>query len=182
MVPFTAQKLWTTLNLPGTPSGEGWESAGELRLAEGHSLNKAEILVMKIEDQQIDNVIQALSGTPASPVPAPDVKPTITLDDFKKIDFRVAKVLAAEKVPKSEKLIKLQIEIGSEKRQILAGIAQYYKPEDLVGKSIVVVANLQPAKLMGQESQGMLLAANDPAGKVTVVSVSEEVPSGSVVR
>ncbi|MBI3111431.1 MAG: methionine--tRNA ligase [Ignavibacteriales bacterium] len=184
VVPFTAQKLWTTLNLPGTPSGEGWESAGELRLAEGHSLNKAEILVMKIEDQQIDNVIQALSGTPASPAPVPalDVKPTITLDDFKKIDFRVAKVLAAEKVSKSEKLIKLQIEIGSEKRQILAGIAQYYKPEDLVGKSIVVVANLQPVKLMGQESQGMLLAANDPAGKVTIVSVSEEVPSGSVVR
>lgn len=184
VVPFTAQKLWTTLNLPGTPSAEGWESAGELRLVEGHSLNKAEILVMKIEDQQIDNVIQALSGNPTSPVPvpAPDVKPTITLDDFKKIDLRVAKVLAAEKVPKSEKLVKLQIEIGSEKRQILAGIAQYYKPEDLVGKSIVVVANLQPAKLMGQESQGMLLAANDPAGKVTVVSVSEEVPSGSVVR
>ena len=139
---------------------------------------------MKIEDQQIENVIQALSGVPVSPAPAPapDLKPTITLDDFKKIDLRVAKVLAAEKVPKSEKLIKLQIEIGSEKRQILAGIAQYYKPEDLVGKSIVVVANLQPAKLMGQESQGMLLAANDPAGKITVVSISEDVPAGSVVR
>ncbi|MEX0736627.1 MAG: methionine--tRNA ligase subunit beta, partial [Bacteroidota bacterium] len=185
VVPFTAQRLWSVLNLPGTPSTTGWDSAGALALAAGHTLQKAEILVMKIEDQQIENVVQALSGgAPASPVPAPtpEFKPTILLDEFKKIDLRVAKVLEAEKVPKSEKLLKLQIEIGAEKRQILAGIAQHYKPEDLVGKSIVVVANLQAAKLMGHESQGMLLAANDANGKVTVVLVSEDVPGGSVVR
>lgn len=185
VVPFTARRLWSVLNLPGTPSTAGWDSAGEPGLAAGHILHKAEILVMKIEDQQIENIVQALSGgAPASPVPVPtpEFKPTISLDEFKKIDLRVAKVLAAEKVPKSEKLLKLQIEIGPEKRQILAGIAQHYKPEDLVGKSIVVVANLQAAKLMGHESQGMLLAANDANGKVTVVLVGEDVAGGSVVR
>jgi methionyl-tRNA synthetase len=185
VVPFTAQRLWSVLNLPGTPSTTGWDSAGALGLAAGHTLHKAEILVMKIEDQQIENVVQALSGgAPAAPVPVPipEFKQPISLDEFKKIDLRVAKVVEAEKVPKSEKLLKLQIEIGGEKRQILAGIAQHYKPEDLIGKSIVVVANLQAAKLMGHESQGMLLAANDAHGKVTVVLVSEDVPGGSVVR
>lgn len=185
VVPFTTRKLWTVLNLPGTPSNAGWDSAGQPGLPEGHILNKAEILVMKIEDEKIQQVLHTLGGDqPTAPAPSPmaAIKPTITLDDFKKLDFRTAKVLEAEKVPKSEKLLKLQIEIGTEKRQILAGIAQYYKPDDLVGKTIVVVANLQPAKLMGHESQGMLLAANDAGGTITVVGVEGDVPSGSVVR
>ena len=97
-------------------------------------------------------------------------KERVTIDDFKKIDLRVAKVVACEKVPKSEKLLKLQVEVGTEQRQIVAGIAQHYAPEDLVGKSVVVVFNLQPAKLMGQESQGMLLAASDASGKLVVIS------------
>ncbi len=86
------------------------------------------------------------------------------------------------KVPKSEKLLKLQVEIGSERRQMLAGIAQHYKPEDLVGKLIVVVANLQPAKLMGQESQGMILAASDESGKLTLVGVQSDISVGATVK
>ena len=96
--------------------------------------------------------------------------------------MRVAKIVECENVPKSEKLLKLQVEVGSEKRQIVAGIAQHYKPEELIGKTIVVVFNLQPAKLMGQESQGMLLAASDGDGRLVYVSPSSEIGSGSVVR
>ncbi len=94
----------------------------------------------------------------------------------------MAKVVHCENVPKSEKLLKLQVEVGAEKRQIVAGIAQHYTPEDLIGKSIVVVFNLQPAKLMGQESQGMLLAASDRNGNLVFVTPSGEIESGSVVK
>jgi methionyl-tRNA synthetase len=110
------------------------------------------------------------------------LKPTIALDDFKKLDLRLARVVAAERVPKSDRLLKIQVEIGLEKRQVVAGIAQHYKPEDLVGKLIVVLANLQSAKLMGQESQGMLLAATDSTGKLAVVTVENDLESGSVIK
>ncbi|MGH9426506.1 MAG: methionine--tRNA ligase subunit beta, partial [Terriglobia bacterium] len=98
------------------------------------------------------------------------------------VDLRVAKVVQCERVPKSHKLLKLQIEVGAEKRQILAGIAQHYAPEELVGKSVVVVFNLQPAKLMGQESQGMLLAASDSNGRLVFIAPSGEIASGSAVK
>ena len=115
-------------------------------------------------------------------LPIAPLKPTITIDDFKKIDLRVARVIEAVKVPKSDKLLKLQVEIGNERRQVLAGIAKQYKPEDLIGKLIVVVANLQPAKLMGQESQGMILAASDESGNLTLVGVQSEISPGATVK
>ena len=121
--------------------------------------------------------------TPAPAAPAQEPpKPTITFDDFKKVDLRVAKIVAAERVPKSEKLLKLQVEIGTERRQVVAGIAQHYAPETLVGKSVVVVYNLAPAKLMGQESQGMLLAASDASGALAVLSPSGDIASGGIVK
>ena len=85
-------------------------------------------------------------------------------------------------IRKTDKLLKIQVEIGSERRQIVAGIAQHYKPEDLVGKRVAVVANLQPAKLMGQESNGMLLAATDSSGKLEVLTVNGELESGSLIK
>ena len=109
-------------------------------------------------------------------------KPTITVEDFGKIDLRTAKVLKCERLPKSEKLLKLLVEIGTEQRQIVAGIAKHYTPEDLVGKTVVVVFNLQPAKLMGHESRGMLLAASDDHGRLVVLSPAAEIASGSVVK
>ena len=115
-------------------------------------------------------------------LPKGNYKPMITIDDFKKIDFRVGRVVEAERIPKSEKLLKLKVDIGAETRQVIAGIAKHYEPEKLIGRSIVVVANLQPAKLMGQESQGMLLAANGEQGELSVVTFIEDVPLGSVVR
>ena len=105
----------------------------------------------------------------------------INFEDFQKIDLRVAKVITAEKVEGSEKLIKLQIDLSNEKRQIVAGIAQFYKSEDLIGKEIVIAANLEPRTLMGVESQGMLLAADDK-GRPVLLMPGKEVPPGTKIR
>jgi methionyl-tRNA synthetase len=183
VVPATSEKIWKLLKLDIPLKEDGWDSASEFRIKEGHQLNKPEILITKIEDKQIDEIIKYLEGgDKPEALPSSPLKPTITIDDFKKIDLRVGKVIEAEKVPKSEKLIKLQVEIGSERRQVVAGIAQHYKPEDLIGKLIIVVANLQPAKLMGQESQGMILAASNESGILTLVGVQSEISTGSTVK
>ena len=120
--------------------------------------------------------------TPATAAPPIIAAPAqITIDEFMKIQLKTAKVLSAERVPKSEKLLKLQVSIGSEQRQIVAGIGKKYEPEALVGKTIIVVANLKPAKLMGIESQGMVLAAGDSEvhGLATIL---EEVDPGTKVK
>ena len=106
----------------------------------------------------------------------------ITIDEFKTVELRIAKIVRAERVEKSEKLVKLQITLGSEERQIVAGIAQHYGPEDLVGRTIVVVANLKPAKLMGLDSQGMLLAAHDETGTLALLTSDKPIAPGSAVR
>ncbi len=105
----------------------------------------------------------------------------ITIDDFKKIELKVAKILEAERVEGSDKLVKLKVDLGSEQRQIVAGIGNVYTPEVLVGKQIIVIANLEPRKLMGLESQGMLLAASDKMGPVLIIPETE-VDSGTVLK
>jgi len=185
VTPGISEKLWRILNIEEHITRAGWDSAGRQHLGVNRPLNKAEILVKKIEHEEIQKVVKSLENNMASTEVKNSSGPTptnvIKLDDFKKIDLRVAKVLSAERVPKSEKLIKIQIEIGSERRQIVAGIGEHYQPADLVNKLIVVVANLEPAKLMGVESQGMLLAAHGD-GKLAIVTLSSEVESGSAVR
>ena len=119
-------------------------------------------------------------ATTAEPPAAADSR--ISIDDFMKVELRTAKVLAAEAVPKSKKLIKLTVEVGAEQRIILAGIAEAYQPEELVGRSIVIVANLKPAKLMGIESNGMVLAASTEGGKPSLLTVEQAVKSGWRVR
>jgi len=113
--------------------------------------------------------------------PAPASTDQITIDDFKKISLRVGKILAAERVPKSTKLLKLQVDIGAEQRQVVAGIGTKYAPEDLVGKRVVVVANLKPAKLMGVESQGMVLAAGEEEVSALLTTI-EDVAPGSKIK
>lgn len=104
----------------------------------------------------------------------------ITIEDFAKLDLRVAKVLEAEKIEGSDKLLKLRLEVGSETRQVVSGIAKYYSPESLIGKSVILVANLKPAKLRGVESQGMILAASNDTGLV-IATLDGEISSGSRV-
>jgi methionine--tRNA ligase beta chain len=105
----------------------------------------------------------------------------ISFEDFQKIDLRVAKIIKAERIEGSEKLLKLEVNLGKEVRQIIAGIAKFYKPEDLIGKEIVIVANLEPKKLMGLESQGMLLAA-EKDGEPVILIPEKEVPPGTKIR
>jgi len=121
---------------------------------------------------------------PAEPAAAPSIEEPqhITIDDFTKVELRVAQVLVAERIPKADKLLRLEVDLGYEKRQILAGIAQYYEPEKLIGRKIVIVANLAPRKMRGLESNGMLLAASLPDGAPVLAGFLEEVPLGARLK
>jgi methionyl-tRNA synthetase len=109
-------------------------------------------------------------------------KENISFDEFGRIDLRIARVLEAEKIEKTDKLLQLQVEIGGEQRQIIAGIAQNYRPADLIGKRVVVVANLEPATIRGIRSNGMLLAAENETGDLSVITVDRDIETGSAVR
>lgn len=182
ILPFASQKLWDMLGRTGKPCDDGWTSAAEQRMKPGTPLGTPEILFAKIDAAVIEPYLNKLRPEPQNVNGTTTQPELITLDDFKRIDLRVAKIVQAEKVPKSEKLLKLQVKVGNDVRQIVAGIAQHYAPEDLQGKLIVVVANLQPAKLMGQESNGMLLAASDGEGKLVILTPEKEIAEGSSVK
>jgi methionyl-tRNA synthetase len=129
------------------------------------------------------------AAAPAASAPAPTATDAsaqpqqITIDDFAKVELRVAQILVAERVPKADKLLRLEVDLGYERRQILAGIAQYYEPEKLVGRKIVIVANLAPRKMRGLESNGMLLAASlPPDGAPVLAGFLEEVPLGARLK
>ena len=110
------------------------------------------------------------------------IKEEITIEDFEKLDLRVVKVLACEPVKGAKKLLKLKVDLGGEERQVVSGISKYYKPEELVGKNVVLVANLKPVKLRGELSQGMILAASTDDDSILSVVNPGELPTGSVVR
>ena len=130
---------------------------------------------------------EVVPPAPAAPVVAPTVAATeelVSIEDFMRLKFRVARIESVEAVPKSSKLLKLQVDVGSlGKRQILAGIAKHYSPESLIGKKIVIIANLKPAMMMGLESQGMMLAASSEDGLLlNPLSPGDTMPEGAVVR
>ena len=126
--------------------------------------------------------VAAPAAQPAAPPSAWPMDQRISIEDFMKIDLRVARVTAAERVPNSKKLMKLEIDLGSEKRTLVAGIAEAYEADALVGRLVAIVANLKPAKLMGIESNGMVLAASPEGGRPMLVSFDEPPPPGSRVR
>jgi methionyl-tRNA synthetase len=163
VLPFTAQKLRDFLRLPGDAPLR-WDGPAEYRLPSGHRLGEKALLFEKIDDKTVEAETAKLGGMGAHEEETqrshPPLKPQITIEDFMRIDLRTGTIREAENVPKSNKLIRIIVDIGSEQRQIVAGIAMQYKPEDLIGKQIIIVANLKPAKLFGIESQGMLLAGS----------------------
>ncbi|CUU00883.1 methionyl-tRNA synthetase [Candidatus Thermokryptus mobilis] len=182
VLPFSARKIWKMLNLNDDIVKSGWDSAYQLSLKPGHQLGEPEILFRKIEDSEIEREIKKLKIASGEITEEKiEFKPQITIEEFQKIDLRVADVVECERVKNSEKLLKLKVRIGNEERQIVAGIGRHYSPEELVGKKVIVVANLKPAKLMGIESQGMLLAAVKDE-KLTLITTLGEIESGSQVR
>ncbi|TNE71775.1 methionine--tRNA ligase [bacterium] len=167
-------------------NGVKWnEVKGEL-LQAGHQLSLGEILFAKIEDERIDAQLEKLHQT-TTPVSEPSseainytpVKEAIEFDDFAKLDLRVGKIVAAEAVPKSKKLLKLQIELGFETRQILSGVSEHFKPEDLIGKKVPIVANLKPRTMLGLESNGMVLFSESPDGKLVLIE-SDNLPGTTI--
>lgn len=194
-VPVTAPKIYEQLGL-GKPESFFMADAVWGKMATGTKVQKGEPLFPRIEITEAgETVIAATKKTAAKAIKAEapkaeakkEAKPAaaaadeITIDDFAKIDLRVATVVAAERVPKTDKLIKLQVKIGDEERTIVSGIAQHYEPENLIGKNVIVIANLKPAKLRGIESRGMVLAASDGEGNL-VLADAPGIASGSKVK
>jgi len=178
VIPFSTEKIFKMLNVKSSD----WNEIGNKEFEVGHQLNKSEILFTKIEDKTIDAEILKWSNLATVEEKEEEKFPEITFEDFMKVDLKVAEIIAAENVKKSKKLLKLQVKIGKTERQVVAGIAQSYKPENLIGKKVVMVANLKPAILFGLESQGMILAIEDENGKLNVVEVTNSLNSGLKVR
>jgi methionyl-tRNA synthetase len=175
VIPNTAAKLFKMLNAETCK----WSHAGKGHLEAGHKLNQPEILFTKIEDSDIEKQISKL---PKDEEPEDVYNEQISFEEFSKVDLKVAKIIGAERISKSDKLLKLQVKVGKKRKQIVAGIAKSYNPEDLMDKKVIVVANLKSVKLFGTESQGMLLAVEDSAGKLNLVEVPESVKEGTKVK
>ena len=193
-LPFTAQKLLHMMKVVDRILD--WENAGKIDLLKvGYSLRAPEILFRKIDDKEIEMQIEKLQkglvkseSTNTKPeekkeltANSEQLKAQIQYDDFAKLDLRAGKILSASKVEKADKLLKLEIDLGFETRTIVSGIALHFKPEDIVGKQVVVVANLAPRKMRGIESNGMILMAEDKTGKLIFVNPDEETDAGSGV-
>ncbi len=189
-LPFTSKKLLKMMKV--VEKMLLWENAGKAKLLSvGYSLREPELLFKKVEDEQITAQLEKLRSGSTKPTEvkeeqkeehaAQPLKPVITIDDFGKIDLRTGTILKAEKVEKADKLLKLEIDLGFEKRTILSGIAEQFSPEEVTGKKIVVVANLAPRKMRGIESNGMILMAEDASGKLYFVNPGEA-PNGFTVR
>ena len=181
-LPFSSKKLYGMLNVEPL----GWENLGSTELLKaGHQLAKPELLFEKIEDDaikaQMDRLERIKKENEAANYKAEPVKKEVTFDDFEKLDIRVGTILSCEKVKKSNKLLKFEIADGLENRTILSGIAQYYNPEELVGKQVCFIANFPTRKMMGLESQGMILSAVNFDGSLSVITPQREVKPGSQV-
>lgn len=191
-LPFTSKKMCYMLKV--VDKMLDWENAGKPKLLSvGYSLRAPELLFRKIEDEEVKQQVEklnnkkmAMENTALKPADEKDaviapVKSQIQFDDFSKIDLKVATIISATKVEKADKLLKLEVDLGFEKRTIVSGIAMHFAPEEIVGKQVVVVANLAPRKMRGIESNGMILMAEDKSGKLHFVSPQTIIDAGSNV-
>ena len=182
-LPFSSERLRQMLNMDSFD----WAELGRNDLLPaGHQLNKPELLFEKIEDATIEAQVQKLLDTKKANeeanYKAKPIRANIEFDDFMKLDIRVGTVLECQKVPKADKLLQFKIDDGLETRTIVSGIAQHYKPEELVGKQVCFIANLAPRKLKGIVSEGMILSAENNDGSLAVVMPGREVKPGSEVK
>lgn len=178
-LPFTTEKLRNILNIPAAMPWKDFDR--EALLQEGHQLNQPVLLFDKIDDATIETQIEKLKKTKTEKKDVATALPECTIDNFEKMDIRVATVLQAERVPKTEKLLKLKIDTGLDQRVIVSGIAQYYSPEEMTGRQICILANLAPRTIRGIVSQGMILMAKEPGGKMRVISPEEGITNGAII-
>ena len=181
-MPFSAAKILGMLAVEKF----GWEQLGAMNLIEaGHTIGEPTLLFEKIEDEVIQKQLDKLEATKAAnaaaEVKAEPQKEECTYDDFQKMDIRVSTILEAEKVAKTKKLLKLTVDTGIDKRTIVSGIAEHFTPEELIGKQVLLLVNLQPRELKGILSKGMILMAEDATGKLRLLQPSEAVAAGSMV-
>jgi methionyl-tRNA synthetase len=182
-LPFSSQKLFKMLNL----EVQDWDKAGTLNLLPlGHQLNEATLLFEKIEDSEIDAQIQKLMDSKIvneqAAMKAEEAKPNVSFEQFSAMDIRIGTILEAEKVAKTKKLLKLKIDTGLDQRIIVSGIAEYFEPEEIIGKQVSVLLNLEPREIKGILSQGMILMAENSDGNLSFVAPSVGLKNGSVVR
>jgi len=182
-LPKTAAKLFEMLHL----SPQGWQGAGHQGLiGAGHQLGEVQLLFEKITDEQVEFQLQKLAAAKVNnatvAVEATPAKGNITFDDFMKLDIRVGTILEAEKVAKTKKLLKLKIDTGIDQRTVVSGIAEYFSPEQVVGKQVSILVNLEPREIKGIQSQGMILMAEDADGRLDFVNPTSAIKPGSVVR
>ena len=182
-LPFSSEKLRNMLGMDDFK----WENLGRIDLlTENAQTAKPELLFEKIEDEAIEAQVQKLLDTKKSNLAkehkAEPAKADIDFEQFTKMDIRIAKVLEAELVPKTSKLMKLKVDTGIDQRTIVSGIAEHFKPEEVIGRQVCVLVNLETRKLRGIESQGMILMAEDADGKLVFVQPSDAVANGSQVR
>lgn len=181
-LPFTAAKMYGMLGLEGLL----WHHAGSAALLKsGDSIQEAALLFEKIEDQvveaQVNKLLEAKKKNEMEQAQAAPMKDIITYDDFAKLDMRVVKVITAEPMPKSKKLLKLTVDTGLGQRTVLSGVAEHFKPEDLIGKQVVMLINLAPRKMMGIDSEGMILMAEDRDGSLKLLQPHQTVFNGATI-
>ncbi len=183
-MPFSAEKMLKMLAVDKF----GWEQLGSMELlAAGHTIGEAQLLFEKIEDDVIQTQLDKLEASRKAKLAAEaaqnvtEQKAEVTFDDFQKMDIRVSTILEAEKVAKTKKLLKLTIDTGIDKRTIVSGIAEYYTPEQLVGRQVLVLANLAPREIKGIESRGMILMAEDALGRLVLVQPEDKTMSGAMI-
>lgn len=180
-LPFSAAKLRGMINL----EMRSWDEGGrDDLLPAGQKINKAELLFEKIEDDQVQTQVDKLLETRKNNIEKQAAKPlkdTVNFDDFTRMDIRTATVTAAEKVPKTKKLLKLSVDTGVDERTMVSGIAEFYSPEEIVGKKVLVLANLAPRKIKGIESHGMVLMAENKHGELAFVAPEKAFNNGSIV-
>ena len=181
-IPFTSAKLFTMLNLKANT----WNNAGTIDLLKaGDQLGTAELLFDKIEDATIEAQVKKLEDTKQANLLAnAEVKPlkeNVSFDDFAKMDIRVATIIAAEKVAKTKKLLKLTLKTGIDERTVVSGIAEHFEPEAIIGQQVSLLANLAPREIKGIVSQGMILMAEDADGSLKFVQPGTAVNAGSMI-
>ena len=187
-LPFTAAKLKSILGLNHLDKPLSWTaiSNNSTYLPQGHKIEQSPLLFRKIEDQEMDLQRQKLEKTKSNnhtmEAQSTPVKDLINFDDFSKMDLRVGTIMAAEKMPKANKLLILSVDVGVDRRTVVSGIAEHYKPEDIVGQKVCVLLNLEPRKIRGTLSQGMILMAEDEEGKLSFLAPDAAIPSGATVR